>query len=164
MRIISHLVLKHVVPGLAGQSKSDDELEDIEREVGNDAVNPDHSCPSPPNAMDPGKAPVCIHSNDSGNLIWTGNTIRTIYGNHAHKSSKNKFNTITNKNTNQLCCNEGNAKQETRAFNKGPAPWSGHKDECLTNNAHLKVKGRVKLCIIISNCLHSKNFLQQLYY
>lgn len=67
-RICFDLVLKQVVPCLASQRVAGDELEDIKRDVSNYAIEPDDSCPSPSNALDPGEAPACIHSNQSSHL------------------------------------------------------------------------------------------------
>ena len=51
------LVLEKVVPGLAAERVADDELEDVEREVGDQAEEPDDPCPSPSDALNPGKPP-----------------------------------------------------------------------------------------------------------
>lgn len=66
---IFDLVLKQVIPGFATQGVADDELEDIKRDVGNQAEEPDNSCPSPSNALDPGEAPACIHGYESSHLV-----------------------------------------------------------------------------------------------
>jgi len=63
------LVLKHVVPSLAWQCQTNDELKDVKRNVSKNAEDPDCSCPSPTNSIDPRKVPVCIHSNHSCHLI-----------------------------------------------------------------------------------------------
>lgn len=65
---VSYLVLDHIIPGLSAQSIPNDELKDIEREVGNDAEDPNDSGPSPSDALDASEFPSCIHSNDSSNL------------------------------------------------------------------------------------------------
>lgn len=62
------LVLEHVVPGTARESHADKKLEDVERNVCNNAVDPDNSSPFPSNSIDSSKVPVCIHSNDSCHL------------------------------------------------------------------------------------------------
>lgn len=63
-----NLVLQHVVPGFAAQAVADDELEDVEREVSHNAINPDHSGPSPSNALDPCEFPARVNGNNRGNL------------------------------------------------------------------------------------------------
>lgn len=66
--LFRNLVLEQIIPGLPTQSVSNDELEDIKREVGDDAEEPYGSCPSPPNAFNPSKAPAWIHGYACGNL------------------------------------------------------------------------------------------------
>jgi hypothetical protein len=63
-----YLVLKEVVPGPSTQHKADEELEDVKREVEHNAVKPDNASPAPANALDPGKAPVGIDSEECRNL------------------------------------------------------------------------------------------------
>jgi len=69
--LFQNLVLQQIIPGLPSQCIANDELEDIERDVGDNAVNPDDSCPSPTNPLDSCKGPGCIYSNDSCHLQWT---------------------------------------------------------------------------------------------
>jgi hypothetical protein len=63
-----YLVLQEIVPGLAAQRETDEELDDVEGEVEYDAVEPDDTSPAPAHALDPGEAPVGIHSNQCSNL------------------------------------------------------------------------------------------------
>lgn len=63
-----NLVLDNIIPGPASQCIAYYELEDIKREVGDNAVDPDDTCPSPSNAFNSGKAPTAVHSNESGHL------------------------------------------------------------------------------------------------
>ena len=63
-----YLVLDHGIPGLAAQCIADDELEDVKREVGDNAEDPDDSTPAPSNTLDSSKAPVCIDSNYGSQL------------------------------------------------------------------------------------------------
>lgn len=67
----TYLVLEKVIPGLATERIADDEFKDIKRDVGNDTENPDHSSPSPSTALDSGKSPVCVYSNNCSQLTWT---------------------------------------------------------------------------------------------
>jgi len=48
---------------------ADEKFEDVKRDVCNNAVDPYYSSPFPPNSMDFGKVPMCIHSNHRGHLI-----------------------------------------------------------------------------------------------
>ena len=57
-----------IVPSLATEEVADDELEEVKRDVGYNAVYPDHTGPSPSDSTDPCKAPVCVDSKYSGNL------------------------------------------------------------------------------------------------
>ena len=68
MDIVQNLVLEHVVPCTSCESHADEKLENVKRNVCNNAVDPDNSCPSPPNSIDSSKVPVCIHSNGSCHL------------------------------------------------------------------------------------------------
>lgn len=68
IKLQTNLVLHNIIPGLATQCIADYELEDIKREIGDNAVDPDNSCPSPSNTCDSGKAPATIHSNDGSHL------------------------------------------------------------------------------------------------
>lgn len=65
---MTNLVLKQIIPGLPTQCIADDELEDIKGEACDDAVNLDHSCPSPTNAMNSSKVPFGIHGDDGCQL------------------------------------------------------------------------------------------------
>lgn len=53
---------------MATQCITDQELEDIEREIGDNAVDPDSACPSPSDTVDFGKAPVTIYGNEGSHL------------------------------------------------------------------------------------------------
>lgn len=57
----SDLVLEHVVPCFTRKSNANQELEEIKREVSDNAVKPDYSSPFPSNSMDSCKFPVSIH-------------------------------------------------------------------------------------------------------
>ncbi|RWW63106.1 hypothetical protein BHE74_00029739 [Ensete ventricosum] len=54
---IVYLVLEKVVPGPAAQTIANDELENVEREVGDEAVEPNDPSPPPSDALHPRKAP-----------------------------------------------------------------------------------------------------------
>jgi len=47
---------------------SDEELDDIQRQERDDAVQPDNSSPTPANASDVGEAPGGVHCNEGGDL------------------------------------------------------------------------------------------------
>ncbi|RWW20605.1 hypothetical protein GW17_00015283 [Ensete ventricosum] len=57
LRDIVYLVLEKVVPGPAAQTIANDELENVEREVGDEAVEPNDPSPPPSDALHPRKAP-----------------------------------------------------------------------------------------------------------
>lgn len=61
-------ILDHVIPSLATQSISSGKLENVKRNVEDYAVNPDNSCPSPPNSFHISEAPVGVHSNQGSHL------------------------------------------------------------------------------------------------
>lgn len=65
---VQYLVLKEVVPGPATEHEADEELEQVEREVEHDAVQPDNTSPAPADTLDPGKTPVGVHSKEGRNL------------------------------------------------------------------------------------------------
>lgn len=52
----------------------------------------------------------------------------------------------------QLSSQESSHKQQSWPFDKGPTARSCHKDECLTDNAHLEVDSRSKLFEVILCC------------
>ena len=64
-----YLVIDHRIPSMTTHGKSDDELEYVEREVGNDAKHPYGCSPCPSNTLDLSKAPACIHSNKGGHQL-----------------------------------------------------------------------------------------------
>jgi hypothetical protein len=64
----TYLVLQEIVPGLASQHVADGELEQVERDEGDDAVEPDDARPPPPDSSDVGEPKVGPHCNQSGNL------------------------------------------------------------------------------------------------
>lgn len=120
-----NLVLVQVFPTLAAQSIADHEFEDIKRDVRDEAENPYNTCPSPPNSMDPGKTPVCIHGNDGSQLILeelpnSKDKVSCIGLSCIPKEERFKFNDMESENlrksTNQLCNEECNSEQDTRAF------------------------------------------------
>ena len=61
-------MLDYSIPGVATQCITDYELEDVEREIGDNAVYPDNACPSPSNAFDSSKSPATVHSNEGSHL------------------------------------------------------------------------------------------------
>ena len=63
-----YLILEKIIPGFACQCISNDELEDIQRNIEDNAVDPDNTGPSPSYTFDSRKAPICIDSNQSSNL------------------------------------------------------------------------------------------------
>jgi hypothetical protein len=62
-----YLVLE-VVPGLAAQEVADGELEQVQGEVSDEAVEPDDAGPFQPDAPDVRKLPVRVCCYSSGNL------------------------------------------------------------------------------------------------
>ena len=56
------------IPCFAAQSVSDEELDDIEREVCDDIVEPHDASPAPPDAFDLSERPVSIHRDQCSNL------------------------------------------------------------------------------------------------
>lgn len=56
-----YLAIEQIVPCLPTQDVTNCKLDRIKREVENKAVQPNDSCPSPPNALDLGKSPICIY-------------------------------------------------------------------------------------------------------
>ena len=64
----SYLVLEEVVPCPAAEHKSDEELDQVQREVEHDAVEPDDTSPAPADTLDPGEAPVGVDSEEGRNL------------------------------------------------------------------------------------------------
>lgn len=65
---LQYLVLKEVVPGPATEHEADEELEQVQWEVEHDAVQPDDAGPAPADTLNPGKAPVGVHSKEGSNL------------------------------------------------------------------------------------------------
>ena len=63
-----YLILKQIIPSPATQSISDGKLENIQREVEYDTIEPNNTSPSPANTVDPRKAPICIYSEECSNL------------------------------------------------------------------------------------------------
>lgn len=68
---VMYLVLDNVVPGLPTQSISSDELKNVQRDVKDNAVEPNNTSPSPSNTLYLSKFPVGIYSEDSSNLNRT---------------------------------------------------------------------------------------------
>ena len=64
---VSYLVLD-VVPGPAAKHVADGELEQIEGHEGDEAVEPDHAGPTPPDGLDLGEPEVAVHGNGGGDL------------------------------------------------------------------------------------------------
>jgi hypothetical protein len=56
-----YLAIQQIVPCLPTQDVTNCKLDRIKREVENKAVQPNDSRPSPPNALDLGKSPICIY-------------------------------------------------------------------------------------------------------
>lgn len=65
---VSYLILEHVVPSTASESHADEKLEDVKRNVGDNAKDPNNSSPFPPDSVDSSEVPVCIDSNGSCHL------------------------------------------------------------------------------------------------
>lgn len=66
--IEGYLVLKKVVPSLAAECVADKELEEVQWDVSDDAVQPYDSCPAPPNSLDLCESPFRINGKQSCNL------------------------------------------------------------------------------------------------
>lgn len=117
MEKTENLVLQHVVPGLAAQGVADNELENVKREVSHNAIEPDHSGPSPSNALDPREFPARVNSDDRGNLSILRKLIqesrdvsnRSLEGNNASDMVIHKRSGLV-KHPYQLGCNEGDYK------------------------------------------------------
>lgn len=60
----------------------------------------------------------------------------------------------------ELSSDEGADEQEARALDEGPAAWSGHEDEGLADDAHLKVDSGGELIDVVPNGPHSEHILQ----
>ena len=56
------------IPCFPAQSVSDEELDDIEREVCDDIVEQHDASPAPPDAFDLSERPVSIHRDQCSNL------------------------------------------------------------------------------------------------
>lgn len=63
-----YLIFEQIIPALSTQSISNDKLENVEWDVENDTVKPNNSSPSPSNAVDPCKPPVCVDGNHCSHL------------------------------------------------------------------------------------------------
>jgi hypothetical protein len=59
---IDHPLLNDKIPRFATQSVSDEELEEVEREVEDEVVEPHHTSPAPSNAFDRSEPPVRVYS------------------------------------------------------------------------------------------------------
>lgn len=59
-----YLAIEQIVPCLPTQDVTNCKLDQIKREVENKAVQPNDSRPSPPDALDLGKSPICIYCNE----------------------------------------------------------------------------------------------------
>ena len=77
----AHFLVDHVIPSLASESVTDDELENIKRNVGNDTVYPYTSSPSPSTTDDSCESPVCIHSDQCSHLVCCIKTTHVSDGN-----------------------------------------------------------------------------------
>lgn len=64
----SYLLVDQIVPGLSALDVSHSELQNIKRNVSDDAVEPDNSGPAPSATLDAGESPVSIHGNECRNL------------------------------------------------------------------------------------------------
>jgi hypothetical protein len=67
-QLVYYPLLNDKIPRFPTKSISDEELDDIEREVEDDVVQPHNASPAPPNAFDRSERPVGVHSNQCGNL------------------------------------------------------------------------------------------------
>ena len=65
---IIYLIFKYSIPCLPTQCISNHELENIQRYVGDNGVEPDNTCPSPSHTFDSCKFPVCINSKNCSKL------------------------------------------------------------------------------------------------
>lgn len=63
-----YLVLQKIVPCLPTEHVANAELEDVEREVSDDTVEPDDAGPAPATPFDLRKAPVRVNSYQGRNL------------------------------------------------------------------------------------------------
>ena len=67
-KLCKYLVFKEIVPSLATQDVADGELHEVKWEIEDNTVEPNHSCPTPTNSLDPCKTPVGIHCYYCSNL------------------------------------------------------------------------------------------------
>lgn len=67
--VLTYSLLKNKIPSPPTKSITDQEFDDIQREIENDVIEPDHPCPTPSNSFNCREAPVCIHRDQSGNLL-----------------------------------------------------------------------------------------------
>lgn len=79
LRLRVYPILSNIIPCLATQCITYDELEEIQRYVENDAVEPNHTCPTPSNSFHVCKLPVCIHSYYCRNLYIYNNNKPYIF-------------------------------------------------------------------------------------
>lgn len=66
--VCSYPLLKDEIPCSPTQRITDEKLDDIQREVEDEVVEPDDTGPAPSNALDRSKCPVGIYSDQSSNL------------------------------------------------------------------------------------------------
>jgi hypothetical protein len=150
----SYPLLKDEVPRSPAQRVPDEELDDVQREVADDVVQPDDAGPAPSDALDRSKRPVGIHSNQSSDLqawqTWAG------YGTQHGSKAWTWIET-----THQLRHQESRHQQEPRTLHKGPAARSRHEDKGLADRADLKVYRRGKhLEIVVGKAFDMEQSLQ----
>lgn len=68
-RLASACLVVDVVPCSAAKRVSDDELEDVEGDVGDDAEGPDGGAPTPTDPLHPAELPVGVHRDARGHQL-----------------------------------------------------------------------------------------------
>lgn len=144
-----------VVPGLAAESVANNELENVEREVGDEAVDPDHSGPAPSDALDPGEAPGRVHRDRGSHLQENPSVLILLF--FFLSISTRRFRNVCM--AHQLRGDESGDEQETGALDKGPAPRPRNEDERLADYTHLEVQCRHKFVLMLPDRPHSKDLL-----
>jgi hypothetical protein len=142
--VVRYLVLEEVVPGPAAEHEADEELEQVEREVEHDAVQPHDTGPAPADTLDPGEAPVGVHGQEGRNL---------------HQQDRLRLGMCCCVNfqvvrrqpagTYKLSEQESGDQEQTRALHERPATGAGDEDQSLAHNTDLEVQCRHHLVLAV---------------
>lgn len=65
----SYPLLNEKIPSLPAQRIAYHEFYDIQREIEDEVIKPDHPSPTPSNPFNGSKTPICIDCNQGGNLL-----------------------------------------------------------------------------------------------